>query len=175
MRVVWGNKKSGQNLKSGERMEVEELIKYFRKELFIPKLRAKSKQESLNEFANLFVKAKLVRDKAIFLEMLNKRELLGSTGIGKGVAIPHGRTTATNNVMIAFGKSDEGIEFDSIDKKPVHLIFMVIAPPQDVDNLYLPLLGKLVETLNNSKNRKKLLKAQTFEEFIDVFKGAELC
>lgn len=156
-------------------MEVEELIKYFRKELFIPQLRAKSKRGSLNELANLFVKVKLVRDKAIFLDMLNKRELLGSTGIGKGVAIPHGRTTATNDVMIAFGKSKDGIEFDAIDKKPVHLIFMVIAPPHDVNNRYLPLLGKLVEILNNSKNRKFLLKAQTFEEFVFVFKGAESC
>lgn len=172
MRVIWGNQKSGQKLKSGERMESTELIKYFSKDLFIEKLDAKSKNESLIELANLFVKTKLVLNKEIFLQMLNKREILGSTGIGKGVAIPHGRTTAANDVRIAFGKSIDGIEFDAIDKKPVHLIFMVVAPPHEENNRYLPILGKLVEVLSESKNRKKLVKAETFEDFINVFSGA---
>jgi mannitol/fructose-specific phosphotransferase system IIA component (Ntr-type) len=173
MQVIWGSKKSTNKLKGRERMEKKELVKYFSKDLFVPDLHATTKEESLRELANLFVKSKFIRNKRLFLEMLHKRESLGSTGIGKGVAIPHGRTTAALDVKIAFGKSSTGIEFDAIDKKPVHLIFMVIAPPHDENNRYLPILGKLVELLNDSNNRKKFLKVQTYEEFINIFVGIE--
>ena len=105
--------------------------------------------------------------------MLRKRETLGSTGIGKGVAIPHGRTTAAMDVMIAFGKSEQGMDFDSIDKKQVNLVFMVLAPPHDENNRYLPILGKLVEVLSSVKNRNKLKKVETFDEFIQVFNGVD--
>lgn len=173
MQVIWGNKKSRNKLKGGERMENKELAKYFSKELFLPNLSATTKEESLSELANLFIKSKLIRNKRLFLEMLYKRESLGSTGIGKGVAIPHGRTTAAIDLRIAFGKSANGIEFHAIDKKPVHLIFMLIAPPQEENSRYLPILGKLVKLLNNNYNRKQLLKVETYEEFINIFMGSE--
>lgn len=172
MQVVWNNK-SKNNLKEGLGMDTKELVEYFSKDLFIPNLKAKNKKQSLSEMAELFVSTKLVRSKEIVLEMLNKRETLGSTGVGKGVAIPHGRTTAAVDVKIAFGKTEKGIEYDSIDKKPVHLIFAVLAPPYDEHNRYLPILGKLVEFLNVNKNRKKLLAVETYEDFVEVFNGAD--
>lgn len=173
MQVIWGKKKSGTKLRDGVKMENKELINYFCKDLFIPNMKAKTKRDSFKELASLFVKSKFIKNKEIFLEMLYKRETLGSTGIGKGVAIPHGRTTAVMDVKIAFAKSGNGIEFDAIDKKPVHLIFMVVAPPHDENNRYLPILGKLVEVLTENKNRRQLLKVETFEEFINVFMGIE--
>lgn len=154
-------------------MESKELIKYFSEDLFIPHLKAKTKQQSFEELAKLFVQKKLVKNKEIMLEMLNKRESLGSTGIGKGVAIPHGRTTTAVDVRIAFGKSDEGIDFRAIDKKPVHLIFMVVAPPHEENNRYLPILGKLVEVLSESKNRKRLMKVETFDQLVDILQGVD--
>lgn len=153
-------------------MEGREIIKFFSPELFIPKLKAKSKADSLDEFAQLFARTRVIRKKDIVLELLKQREKLGSTGIGKGVAIPHGRTTAAIELKIAFGKSEKGLDFDAMDKKPVHLIFVVIAPPQDENNRYLPILGKLVEILHESANRKKLLKAESFEEFVQIFQEA---
>ncbi|MFQ5769068.1 MAG: PTS sugar transporter subunit IIA [bacterium] len=172
MQVVWRKQNPGQKLKEGTQLQKKDLIKYFSKDLFIPLLKAKTKDASFNEFANLFVKSKLIRKKDIVLEMLHRRETLGSTGIGKGVAIPHGRTTAALEVKIAFGKSEKGIDFDAIDKKKVQLIFLVLAPPHDENNRYLPVLGKLVEVLSKSVNRKQLLKVETYEEFIHVFEGA---
>jgi mannitol/fructose-specific phosphotransferase system IIA component (Ntr-type) len=154
-------------------MTGKDLVHYFNSDLFIAKLKAKTKERSFDEFADLFVKSKLVRKKDIVLEMLRKRETLGSTGIGKGVAIPHGRTTAALEVKIACGRSEQGLEFDAIDKKPVQLIFVVLAPPQDENNRYLPILGKLVEVLNESRNRKKLLAAESYEDFIGVFEGVD--
>jgi len=152
-------------------MHRNELGRYFKERLFISELKAKNKSAALAELLDLFVKEKYIRNRDIVLEMLHQRETLGSTGIGKGVAIPHGRTTAASDVLIAFGKSDKGIEFDAIDHKPAHLIFMVIAPPNDDGNVYLPILGSLVTILNDKGNRDKLLKVETFSQFISIIIG----
>jgi mannitol/fructose-specific phosphotransferase system IIA component (Ntr-type) len=149
-------------------MDNEDLIYYFDEQLFLPDFIATTKDELLKEIVDHFVKVKYLKNSDIVLEMLKQRELLGSTGIGKGIAIPHGRTTSASDIMIAFGKSKTGIEYYSMDGKPVHLVFMIIAPPQDENNMYLPILGKMVEILSKSKNRNKLLEAETFEEFTDV-------
>jgi mannitol/fructose-specific phosphotransferase system IIA component (Ntr-type) len=150
-------------------MEQRELRRYFREELFVPNMKAKTKDESLIELADRFVEAQFIKNRDILLGMLRQRERLGTTAIGKGVAIPHGRTTAASEVMIAFGHSHEGIDFDAVDHKPVHLIFMVLAPPIEEDNRYLPILGKLVETLNDAAKREQLKKVTTFQEFLEVF------
>jgi len=149
-------------------MTNEDLITYFDDQLFLPDLKATTKDELFEEIVDHFVKVKYLKNREIVLEMLHRREKLGSTGIGKKIAIPHGRTTAASDVMIAFGKSKQGIEYDSIDGKPVNLVFMIIAPPQDEDNMYLPILGKMVEILNKSKNRNKLMEAETYDEFIEI-------
>ncbi|OQX83028.1 hypothetical protein B6D60_11210 [candidate division KSB1 bacterium 4484_87] len=149
-------------------MTNEELITYFDEQLFLPDLKATSKDELFEEIVDQFVKIKYLKNREILLDMLRRREQLGSTGIGKNVAIPHGRTTSASDVMIAFGKSKQGIEYNSVDNKPVNLVFMIIAPPQDENNIYLPILGKMVEILNKSKTRSKLMEAETYEEFIDI-------
>ena len=172
MQVVWGNKKQAKEGKD-IKMETKDLLDYFSEDLFISQLKASTKGATLDELAGLFVKSRIIRKKSIVLEMLQKRETLGSTGIGKGVAIPHGRTTDATDVKIAFGKSEQGMDFDSIDKKPVNLVFMVLAPPHDENNRYLPILGKLVEVLSGVKNRNKLKKVETFDEFIKVFNGVD--
>ncbi len=152
-------------------MERSELALYFREGLFLPEMKAKTKDEALAELVDLFVRERVIRNRGIVLEMLHKREALGSTGIGKGVAIPHGRTIAAPDVMIAFGRSRQGIEYNSMDGKPVYLFFLVLAPPQDQSNKYLPVLGKLVEFLSEDENCKKLMEVNTFQEFIDVVVG----
>ncbi|NOZ62818.1 MAG: PTS sugar transporter subunit IIA [Calditrichaeota bacterium] len=149
-------------------MTNEELITYFDEQLFLPDLKAATKDELFEEIVDQFVKIKYLKNREIVLDMLRRREQLGSTGIGKNVAIPHGRTTSASDVMIAFGKPEQGIEYESVDNKPVNLVFMIIAPPQDENNMYLPILGKMVEILNKTKTRNKLMKAETYEEFIDI-------
>jgi PTS system nitrogen regulatory IIA component len=146
-------------------MEFAEILPYFSKERFIPELKATTKQEALEELAEKFIATDLIRNKDILIEMLQRRESVGSTGIGHGIAIPHGRTTATAELTVAFGKSTKGIAWDSIDKKPVKLIFLIVAPPYEEKNKYLPMLGTLVEFLSQDKNRKKLLKTGDFENF----------
>ena len=169
MQVVWGNK----NSEKGPLMENKDLVDFFDESLFISSLRARSKKGAFDELVSLFVDAKIVRKKDILLEMLHKRETLGSTGIGKNVAIPHGRTTAALDVKIAFGRSKKGIDFDAIDGKPVNLIFVVLAPPHDENNKYLPVLGKLVEVVSEKANRDRLIKAESYEDFINVIAGED--
>lgn len=152
-------------------MPTVSLARHFNKNLFISDMKARTKSEVLEELLDLFVAEKYVKKKNIVLDMLNQREMLGSTGIGKGVAIPHGRTTATGDVIIGFGKSKSGIEFNAIDKKPVFLFFMVIAPPKDEGNIYLPVLGSLVTILKNETKRKKLISISTYEELMSVISG----
>lgn len=152
-------------------MNVIDLPAHFRRALFNINMQATTKFEAIEELLDLFVMEKYVKDKHIVLEMLNQRETLGSTGLGRGVAIPHGRTTATADVVIAFGRTENKIEFDAIDKKPVNLFFMVIAPPNDERNVYLPVLGSLVTLLKNNKIRNQLQKIQSFEELMSVISG----
>jgi len=149
-------------------MDNEDLVSYFDEQLFLPDLKAKTKDELLKEIVDQFVNVKYLKNSDVVLEMLHQRERLGSTGIGKGIAIPHGRSTSASGIMIAFGKSKEGIEYDSMDGKAVHLVFMIIAPPQDENNMYLPILGKMVEILNKTKNRNKIIEAEMFDAFIEV-------
>jgi mannitol/fructose-specific phosphotransferase system IIA component (Ntr-type) len=122
----------------------------------------------LDELVLRFVETKIVRNRNIVSEMLRRREALGSTGIGHGIAIPHGRSTAIPDVIIAFGRSDKGIDWEAIDGKPVHLIFLVLAPPQEQNNRYLPILGGLVEMLNDGKQREKLRKIKSFSDLTSL-------
>jgi mannitol/fructose-specific phosphotransferase system IIA component (Ntr-type) len=154
-------------------MKRSELAEFFNEELCCISLSETTKDKALEEMVDLFVKNDFIRNREIVLQMLRQRESLGSTGIGHGVAIPHGRTTAAPNVLIAFGKSEQGIDFDAIDGKPVYLIFMIIAPPHEVSNLYLPILGSLVTILKDSKNRKKLRKCSSFADTLVVIRGDE--
>jgi fructose-specific phosphotransferase system IIA component len=150
-------------------MEISELVQYFKEEFFLPNLNSETKDEALLEIVTQFEEQGLIRKKEILLEMLKRREGLGSTGIGKGIAIPHGRSTVAKDVIIAFGKSSKGIDFNSVDGKPVHLIFMVVAPPIEEGNKYLPVLGKLVEFLNNEKTRDNLMKIKSFDALVKCF------
>lgn len=139
--------------------------------LFLPSMQAITKDQALEELLDLFVSERYVKNKQIALEMLKGREVMGSTGLGNGVAVPHGRTTATAAVIIAFGRSEKGIDFGAIDGKPVTLFFMIIAPHNDEGNVYLPILGTLVTILKDKSNRNALNNVNTFEELLALVDG----
>jgi PTS system nitrogen regulatory IIA component len=147
---------------------ITSLLDYFEEELFLPELKSTRRDEALAEMVALLVEHRRVRDGQILLEMLKQREELGSTGIGRGVAVPHGRSLAVGRLTLVVARSQAGIEFDSMDGKPVHLVFLTVAPPQDRANLYLPVLGKIVELVKSARTRKKLLAAPAFKEFTDI-------
>jgi fructose-specific phosphotransferase system IIA component len=149
-------------------VQKKELVEYFDEKLFIPEMKARTKEEALEEMVDALAEAGRIKDKALILEMLQRREALGSTGIGNGVAIPHGRSLAASQIMVVFGKSSKGIEFDAMDGKPAHLFFLIIAPPQDRSNQYLPLLGKIVELIKDEEIREQLGAVKSFQDFVGV-------
>ena len=112
-------------------------------------------------------------DAELIVSTLLKREELGSTGIGKGIAIPHCRSLAVDKLEIAVGRTTKPIKFNAIDKKPVSLIFLIIAPPQDPGNQYLITLGKIVQIAKELTKKKLITKAHSPEEFITLIDQVE--
>jgi len=145
---------------------------YFDPLLFCPNLAARTRQDALREMVEAVSRARGVRDAGLLLEMLERRETLGSTGIGKGVAIPHGRSLAVVSLRVLFGRSTEGVEWDAVDGKPVKLFFLIVAPPLEKKNEYLPLLGKIAELVKEKKNRDRLLKVEHFDQLRTVLEDA---
>lgn len=150
-------------------MKEAKLTACFTAALFVPELKATDKQQALEEMVDHLFQNGRIKDKGLVLEMISRRENLGSTGIGKGIAIPHGRSLAAPELSLVFARSSGGIEYDALDKQPVHLFFMIVAPPQERSNIYLPVLGKLVERVKESRVRSRLMKLEDLEELKKVF------
>lgn len=144
-------------------MKPEELAEFFQESLCIFNLESSDKRGALAEMVECISREYKLKDKDLILEMLINRESLGSTGIGKGVAFPHGRSIAVRELTLLFARSQDGVEFDALDKKPTHLFFLIIAPPQDKENLYLQVLGHLVELIKKPSIRQKLIETTEFE------------
>ncbi|MBI4726851.1 PTS sugar transporter subunit IIA [candidate division TA06 bacterium] len=102
----------------------------------------------------------------MLLVNLKQREELGSTGIGKGVAIPHCRSLLLNSLSLIVGRSKNGVDFDAIDRKTSRLFFLIIAPPHDPQNQYLIVLGKIAQLAKGLTSNDSLFTADTPEEFI---------
>ncbi len=133
-------------------------------------LKAKKKIDSLSELLLLIRPAS---DVDLILPTLLKREELGSTGVGKGIAIPHCRSLMIDKLELAVGRSDKGVTYQSLDKKPAHLFFLIMAPPQDPGNQYLITLGKVAMIAQEIVKQKKIFEPQTPVEFIKLVKDLE--
>lgn len=116
--------------------------------------------------------AKEITDFESFLKDVFERENLSTTGICNGIAIPHARTDAVSQFVIAFGRSEEGVEFESLDGHPARLIFLMGTPKDEVKE-YLRLLGRLTRLLKEESFRESLLKAEKAREIIEAFKKGD--
>ena len=155
--------------KPSPHMTNKELVAYLHPDLFIPDLKARNKMDAIGRMVGHLVDKGRIRDGRIVLEALKTREKLGSTGIGKGVAIPHSRSTVTDSLTLLFARSVEGVEYNAVDEKPVHLFFMILAPHKEKSSEYLPLLGKLVEITRDVNIRKRLLKVDDVAAVAEAF------
>ena len=109
------------------------------------------------------------KSEGILVKMLKRRENLGSTGFGGGVAIPHCRSLVVKRLRVAFGRKPAGLEFDALDGKPVHHVFLIVAPPLEVSNpQYLPVLGKIAQFCKEPDNVARLAELESAEEFLDL-------
>src|SRR3954471_19567212 len=106
-------------------------------------LRGGSKDEVLAELVGLLRMDE--RSAGTLLRIIQRRENLGSTGIGRGIAIPHCRSLVVSRLRLAFGHRQEGVEYQAIDARPVCSFFLIVAPPLEISNQYLPVLGKIAQ------------------------------
>jgi nitrogen PTS system EIIA component len=143
------------------------IMDYLNEEWVIPNLQGTDKPSILKELSSLLVKPCQVTSVEELLQVLLDREKLGSTGIGEGIAIPHGRLKKLKNFFISFGRSLKGVDFDSIDRKPSQLFFLVMAPENSaVDNLKL--LSRIVTLLKEPSFKKRLMEAPSQKELFQI-------
>ncbi|HET6837681.1 MAG TPA: PTS sugar transporter subunit IIA [Gemmatimonadales bacterium] len=119
------------------------LREFFSPEMIALSLRAGTKDEILAELVGLLRTDE--RSAGTLLRILQRRENLGSTGVGRGIAIPHGRSLVVSRLRLAFGHKPGGIDFQAIDGRPVFSLFLIVAPPLEISNQYLPVLGKIAQ------------------------------
>jgi PTS system nitrogen regulatory IIA component len=143
------------------------IMDYLHEEWVIADLQGLDKPSILKELSNVLVKPCKVTSVEELLQVLLDREKLGSTGIGEGIAIPHGRLKKLKKFFISFGRSVKGVDFDSIDRKPSQLFFLVMAPENSaVDNLKL--LSRIVTLLKEPSFKKRLMEAPSRKELVRV-------
>ncbi len=133
----------------------------------ISALKARKKREVLDEMVkNISDKINNI-NREIVIEVLLDREKLGSTGIGYGVAIPHARVKGLDCIVVSFGRSMEGIDFQSMDNKPAHLFFLIVAP-EDSTNVHIKVLARISQLLKDANFRNKLMGASSSEELFRI-------
>src|SRR5256885_10112554 len=120
-----------------------ELREFFSEDAIKLELEGTSKDDVLMELIGLLKLDEKIEQ--MLFKMLKRRENLGSTGIGRGIAIPHCRSLVVQKLRVAFGRKRAGLDFKAIDDKPVHFLFLIVAPPLEVSNQYLPVLGKIAQ------------------------------
>ncbi len=130
-------------------------------------LEATTKEGVIKELLGILAKAGTIKNEEKLFKILMDREALGSTGIGQGVGIPHGKTDSLRRLVGALGISKSGVDFDSLDGEPTHIFFLLIAP-EDSAGPHLKALAKISRLLKDKFFREKLIKAKTKKEAIDI-------
>jgi fructose-specific phosphotransferase system IIA component len=150
-------------------MKVSDLLKV---EFIIPHLKGETKQGVINELIDLFKNDPRVEDLEKVRASVLDREKVMSTGVGKGFAIPHGKTNAVKEIIGAFGRVPDGIDYDSLDGSPVQLIFLLVGK----DNListHIKLLSRISRLMNKDDFRNNLVEAKDAQEIIKLFNEEE--
>ncbi|MFC1551120.1 PTS sugar transporter subunit IIA [Candidatus Latescibacterota bacterium] len=135
-------------------------------------LRSDSKDDALNEMIEMASKSPRVSSSDALHRAIRYRENIMSTGVGLGIAIPHAKISSVTDFVIALGRSTAGIEYESLDGKPVHLIILIAASDTQGEE-FLKLLAKIGTVFNKPGNIKKVLEAKTSDKILTVFKKIE--
>ncbi|HAR98226.1 MAG TPA: PTS fructose transporter subunit IIA [Syntrophus sp. (in: bacteria)] len=138
-----------------------------RKEYMIERLLARGKTAVLEEMVAQFHRGPETFSEPEMVRVLLEREKLGSTGIGEGIAIPHGKLEGLEGMIVAFGRSPEGIDFEAMDGKPVHLFFMLMAPENSTGQ-HLKVLARISRILKDGDFRQQLLDAGSVDQLYRI-------
>jgi len=140
---------------------------YLRHESVIEELRSITKEAALEELAAALPRQAPGYETADMVRVLMAREKLGSTGIGDGIAIPHGKIAGLDELMISYGRSKKGLDFNAMDGKPVHLLFLLMAPENSAGQ-HLKVLARISRMLKDEAFRKKLMAATSADAMYGV-------
>lgn len=142
------------------------------KEAIIEDLKAVDKEGVLEELVTPVARIAGVNHDYL-VKVLMERERLGSTGIGEGIGIPHGKVKGLESLALGFGLSRRGVDFDSMDGRPTHIFFLLITP-ENSTGLHLKLLARISKILKNDLFKKKLLDAKDKDEIYSIIKEEEV-
>lgn len=131
-----------------------------------------NKKDTLIKMVSLLKKENKIKSEDIFLSKIIERENEGSTGFGRGIAVPHGKSETVNELSLSIGRTKKGIEYHSMDGRKVNLIFMV-ADYNGYSPQYLKLVSKLISWLRDDNFRENLLTIDDKSEFIELFREKE--
>jgi PTS system nitrogen regulatory IIA component len=148
------------------------LREFFSEDAIDLNLKSTTKDAVLKELVGL-LKLDEKSDGMLF-KMLKRRETLGSTGIGQNIAIPHCRSLVVSRLRVAFGRKLEGIDFKAIDDKPVNYFFLIVAPPLEVSNQYLPVLGKIAQFAKEPDVPDRLARLNTPADFLALLEDKNI-
>ncbi len=143
------------------------LSKFSEENLIVFDLKATSKEAVIEELVDLINLSNMVSDKDMLLKDIKDREELVTTGIGYGVAFPHAKTKSVKGIVIAFGRSNDGIDFEAIDHKPVNLFF-IIAAPEDAIGAHLNVMSRLSYLMKSEENRQTLMTVTSPGEVLEL-------
>ena len=127
-------------------------------------LKSASKDEVIGEMVALLGLDE--RTQATLARLVERREQLGSTGIGRGMAVPHCRSLSVNRLRVAYGRHLAGVDFAAVDQKPVHSVFLIVAPPNEVSNQYLPVLGRIAQFAKEADIPERLRTLTSVDDFL---------
>ncbi len=157
--------------KEKSEMEASKLVSFFKEELCIFHLRSRKKLSALQEMVRHLADQKLISDEHFIMEMLKNRESLGSTGLGNGVAFPHGRSLAIKELTVLFARSSGGIDFESLDGEPTRIFFLILAPSDKGAEIYLALLSELIGLVQKPAELKKLYEVTDYKSLVEIMGG----
>lgn len=145
-------------------MDISDVLK---RESIIPNLYSKTKPEVIRELSDRVASNYPSFNKENIISVLLEREKLCSTAVDEGVAIPHGKMSGISNIIVAFGRSIEGIDFESLDGHPTHLFILLIAP-ENSSGVHLKLLARISRIFKNPDFRSRIIKADSQDEIYDL-------
>jgi fructose-specific phosphotransferase system IIA component len=138
----------------------------------LTEFKSENKDDVINELVDLLKGDERVINLEDIRKCVFEREEKMSTGVGKGFAIPHGKTNSVTDIVAAFGKSETPIEYNSLDGEPVHLVFLMIGK-ETLLAKHIKLLSRISRLMNNEEFRKKLIEAESKETILKIFKEEE--
>ncbi len=143
------------------------LTKFITKSCILPRMEATNKSDALKELAHLLYDKKKMKDVGPALDQIMSREVTESTGIGRGIAVPHARVPGMKTLACAVGRIPEGLDFMAVDRKPVHLIFLICYPPIE-QTTYLNFIATVAKLLGDPEGLKAMMAAETGDEMYDI-------